>query len=605
MDNGTSWEHISDDFRTQNGCYRTYPIAHPSQAGAVYTGMGGCGNIPLMPGEGGVFYSSDFGDIWNARNTGLNDLDVQSLAIHPNNSDTLLAGTQDGNLFYSNNGGLNWTWTTQLTGTVRRLYFNPHETLEAWAVTDSQDEGRGYIYRSTNLVDWITLDINVQPQGISGGGQNTFLPGSVWLASQNVYSSTNSGASWTALIGPDHNPRAIAISPEAPQEIFVGTDMGIEKSSDGGANWQEVNDGLAALVPDAVVVSPDNPEIVYVKTGQGIFVSRNGGNDWFAFDYGYGGFPGSSVLAVDQFKGTQLYLSSGCPEEFCIDISSDGGATWNLATAALPPAYAGWSCESFVITPSPHTSGRIMVGASLSPPGGGDYVGIFYRSDDYGESWTYTEPPQPITRINEMAYDAFNLNLIYAATVKSGLWRSTNGGDNWEQIPVADVQPPVKIDDIAVHPNVPNKVYIRTSSFAVTSNPEPELWVSEDKGATWQPITYVFGGVDLLVAPPLPGQNYYSLYTGCEAGLCRYINDEATWVSTEDVPRPEILAAASDGERNVIYLGTPGGMVTPKDVQTALPLDTIPGRGSVMGGGVYRFTSLPPDYLLYLPLSPR
>jgi hypothetical protein len=276
--------------------------------------------------------------------------------------------------------------------------------------------------------------------------------------------------------------------------------------------------------------------------------------------------------------------------------------TQGLGEIVTGGPYAAWSCSYFAITPSPHTPGRVMVGASLSPPGGGDYVGIFYRSHDYGESWTYIEPPQSIKRIRKMAYDAFNPEFIYAATAESGLWRSTNGGDNWKQTPVADVQPPVVIADIAVHPNVPNKVYIRTGSLAGLPNREPELWVSEDKGANWQPLTDVFLGVDLLVAPPLPGQPFYSLYTGCEAGLCRYINDGATWVPTEDVPRPEILTAASDGERNVIYMGTPGGMVTPVDVQTALPLDTIPGRGSVMGGGVYRFTTLLPDHLVYLPL---
>ena len=602
MDNGTSWERIADDFHAQNGCFQTYPIAHPSQAGAVYFGMGGCADIYLMPGEGGVFYSTDYGDTWNARNTGLSDLDVQSLAIHPNNSDTLLAGTQDGNLSYSEDGGLTWTLTTQLTGTVKRLYFNPYETLEAWAATDSKDEGRGYLYRSTNLVDWTTLDVNVQPQGGSAHVQMTFLPGSVWLASLNVYTSTNSGATWNILNGHQQNATAIAISPDNHQEIYVGTDFGIEKSSDGGANWQEVNDGLAALVPNAVAVSPDDPDIVYVKTHQGIFISHSGGNDWFALDYGYGGFPGGNVLAVDQFKGTQLYLSTECPEEFCIDISPDGGATWNMSTAALPPAYVGWSCSSFAITPSPHTPGRVLVGASLSPPGGGEYVGIFYRSDDYGESWTYIELSQPIKRIREMAYDAFDPNLIYAATAESGLWRSTNGGDNWEKIPVADVQPPITVPAIAVHPNVPNKVYIRTYSFAVSPNPEPELWVSEDAGATWQPLTDVFLGVDLLVAPPIPGQLLYSLYTGCVAGLCRSIDDGATWVPTEGVPRPEILTAASDGERSVIYMGTPGGLVYSAGIQTALSLDTIPGRGSVYGGGVYRLTSRLPTDWLYLPL---
>jgi hypothetical protein len=66
------------------------------------------------------------------------------------------------------------------------------------------------------------------------------------------------------------------------------------------------------------------------------------------------------------------------------------------------------------------------------------------------------------------------------------------------------------IADIAVHPNVSNKVYIRTYTFAISPNPEPELWVSENAGATWQLITYgFFGGVDLLVTPPLPGQLYF------------------------------------------------------------------------------------------------
>ena len=63
-DNGTSWERISGDFHTTHGCFRTYPVAHPAQAGAVYFGMGACGDMYLEPGEGGVFYSSDYGDTW-------------------------------------------------------------------------------------------------------------------------------------------------------------------------------------------------------------------------------------------------------------------------------------------------------------------------------------------------------------------------------------------------------------------------------------------------------------------------------------------------------------------------------------------------------------
>ncbi len=592
MDNGISWEISGPP--SQNGCF-LYPVAHPSLAGVVYVGMGGCGD--------GVFYSTDYGDTWSAHNTGLSDLDVRALAIHPNQPEFLLAGTQDGHLFYSTDSSDSWIQTTQLTGTVTRLYFNPfEEELEAWAITKSEAEGRGYLYRSTNLTDWTTLDLNIQPQGGTIHAQMTFLPGSVWLASISVYSSMNSGTTWNALDGPKGEASAIAISADNPQEIYVGTDFGIAKSSDGGTNWQAVNDGLAAMMPHAVVVAQDDPNIVYVDTHQGIFASYNGGNDWYPLDHGYGSYPFGSDLAVDQFDSAQLYLTAECPGEFCIDISPDRGATWNLVTAALPPAYAGWYCGSFAIKPSPHTPGRVLVGASLSSDEWDrNYVGIFFRSDNYGASWEYIEPPQPVKRINEMAYDAFNPNLIYAATYDTGLWRSTDGGDNWEQVPVADVQPPITVSAIAVHPNVPNKVYLRTQSFANPDNPEVELWVSEDAGATWQPLTYDFLGDDLLIAPPLPAQLLYSLYTGCETGLCRSIDDGATWVSIDGVPRPEILTAATDGERSVIYMGTPGGLVNSASVQSALSLDTIPGRGSVYGGGVYRLTSRLPTDFVYLP----
>jgi photosystem II stability/assembly factor-like uncharacterized protein len=592
MDNGISWEISGPS--SQNGCF-LYPVAHPSLAGVVFVGMGGCGD--------GVFYSTDYGVTWNAHNTGLSDLDVRALAIHPKKPEYLLAGTQEGHLFYSIDGSDSWIQTTQLTGTVTRLYFNPFaEELEAWAITKSEAEGRGYLYRSTNLTDWTTLDLNVQPQGGTIHAQMTFLPGSVWLASISVYSSTNSGATWNALDGPQWQASAIAISPDNPQEIYVGTDFGVAKSSDGGKNWQEVNDGLAALMPHAVAVAPDDPDIVYVDTHQSIFASHNGGNDWYPLNHGYGSYPFGSDLAVDQFSSTQLYLTAECPGEFCIDISPDRGATWNIVTATLPTAYEGWYCGSFAITPSPHTPGRVLVGASVSP-GEWDrnYVGIFFRSDDYGVNWQYIEPPQPVKRINEIAYDAFNPDLIYAATYDTGLWRSTDGGDNWQQVPVADVQPPITVSAIAVHPNVPDKVYIRTQSFADPANPEVALWVSDDAGATWQPFTYDFLGDDLLIAPPLPEQFLYSLYTGCEAGLCRSIDDGATWVSMDGVPRPEILTAATDGERAIIYMGTPGGLVNSAGVQSALSLDTIPGRGSVFGGGVYRLaTRLPSDYV-FLP----
>lgn len=610
MDNGASWERlwVLPDIPGGQPCSKGFPAAHPSLGQVVYAGVG-CWEIDPAPGEAGVFRSNDYGETWITKTNGITDTNIWSLAIHPNTPQTMLAGTRNGRLYVSLDGGENWSLSGQITGTVTRLYFNPYETLEAWAAGNSESEGRGYLYRSTNLTDWTMLNVNVRLGYGPSHIQMAFLPGSVWLASESVYSSTDSGANWNALSGPTYEADAIAIPPENPQIIYAGTDFGVEKTTDGGATWQEVNEGLAALIPDAVAVSSDDPDTVYVQTYQDIFVSHNGGNDWLALDHSGGGGASRSSLAVDVFTSTRLYLLARCQNQFCIDISPDGGATWNIVTGTLPPAYAGWSSGSIAITPSPHTPGRVLVGASLSPPGssdvGDDIVGIFYRSDDYGVSWSYITLTQTISRFTEIVYDAFNPNLIYAGTEKTGLWRSTDGGDNWTYLPISNTLPPIQVSAIAVHPNIPDKVYLRTSSFANTSNPEPELWVSEDAGDTWQPLTYVSMGVDLLVSPPLPNHPPYTLYTGCEAGLCRSSDDGQSWQSIPGIPRPEILTGASDGERSIIYLGTPGGLAYQAGAQAAATPNAIAGDVTILGGGVYRLTTRLPTDWVYLPLALR
>ena len=96
-----------------------------------------------------------------------------------------------------------------------------------------------------------------------------------------------------------------------------------------------------------------------------------------------------------------------------------------------------------------------------------------------------------------------------------------------------------------------------------------------------------------------------SLYTGCEAGLCRSTDDGMTWTPIEGVPRPEILTAATDGVRSVIYLGTPGGLATQTGGQSASRPDAIAGQVTILGGGVYRLTTLLPSHWVHLPLIVR
>jgi len=62
------------------------------------------------------------------------------------------------------------------------------------------------------------------------------------------------------------------------------------------------------------------------------------------------------------------------------------------------------------------------------------------------------------------------------------------------------------------------------------------------------------------------------------------------WELIEDMPQATSLATATDGERVVVYVGTPGGVVQ-------IDQDDV-----LRGAGVYRWTSRLPTARLYLPL---
>ena len=610
MNNGDTWTNLGGDFHSENGCFEAFPAAHPAETGWLYFGWGSCGGpegIPLSSGEGGVYLSTDYGDSWAARNTGLSDLDIQSLVVHPLTPTIMAAGTFSGNLFYSMDGGDNWTFSSQLTGTVSHLYFNPYQPLEAWALTRTDTnpnlEGKGYLYRSTNLADWTVQNIEPYPAG-PAYAQMAFLPGSVWMASACLHSTTDSGDTWQEQSCPQHGAVALAVSPDKPQTFYAGSDFGVEKSADGGLTWQDANEGLAALVPFDIAVSADDPDTLWVKTHQDIFFSPNGGNDWVARGHETGSGGGTSLVS-DPFLTNRLYLTARCQDEFCIDVSADGGLTWALITRTIPVSYAGMRLVTQIVAPSPHITGEIMVGCAFQPPEGGEFTGIFCRSTDHGLKWTFIEPPQPINGFDDIVYDAFNPDLIYTGTAGTGLWRSEDGGDNWMQVPISDTESSVSVAAIAVHPNITEKLYVRTYSGS-SPNPEPKLWVSEDAGDTWEPMAYVFTGVDLLMTPPIPGQRVYALYTGGSPyNLYHSYDDGNSWQGIEGAPRPFVLAAASDGERSILYIGSPGGLASQAGAQTTLSNKASLAETTIFGGGVYRLTTLMPDHWVYLPLVLR
>jgi len=612
-DGGQTWEAIPQLFHAQNGCSTASAVAHPTDAGVIYAGTGGCADIPVLPGEGGVYYSEDYGANWETRNQGITDTDIVDINFHPADANTMALATRGGNIFRTTDGGLNWKLQSTIPDDLRRIYINPYGANEAWALPeiDNLPQVEPYLYRSSDLITWEVITPTNDPLPSGGIWSLTFAGGEIWAAGDRGYFSDDGGVSWSGVIEPSQEPhglRSFAIDPSDPTVMYAAdSNRGVLKSIDGGANWWEINEGLAALTTRDLAATPGHPDLVYVETYEnGLLRSANGGSAWQELGVRKSGPPKGKLIAVDPFIPTRVYYRQDCSGDGpCFWYSADEGSSWHEVAMPVPVTYTGWTGELTAIAAHPLVTGTLFANAGFyqDPSNSGARVepcGI-YRSDDHGESWGFLGPTIPISEVLDIAFDAADPDLIYAATYGDGLWRSTDGGENWAHVPISDTLSPVFVPAIVTHPDVPGKVYVRTYSHAESPNPEPELWVSGNAGDTWQQLTYVFSGVDLLISPPASGAPPYSLYTGCQAGLCRSTDDGQTWEAVEGAPRPEFLAAAADDERAIVYMGTYGGLATSAGAQTARASDTVPGRGSVLGSGVYRLTARLQSHRLYLP----
>ena len=278
----------------------------------------------------------------------------------------------------------------------------------------------------------------------------------IYTASNNlgIFKTTNGGVNWIQINNGLLNTQvqAIAICKNNPQYLYAGTasgtNEGIYKTTDGGSSWIQVNNGITeGIGVQALMVHPDNPDIVWVaifiattNSINGLYKTTDGGANWFPITNGLGTIKNFLSLAMSPVDPNTIYagtsfdpLTSTGPA--AIYKSTDGGANWFLSSNGLPtdPSEINPVRTLKVSTANPNVviAGLFMNTATL--------LGGFYVSTDAGANWVQKNNGLPATQgmlirsaaIRPLFDNQFYLGLDRSTSLDIGVYRTTDGGNTW------------------------------------------------------------------------------------------------------------------------------------------------------------------------------
>lgn len=190
-------------------------------------------------------------------------------------------------------------------------------------------------------------------------------------------------------IGPDGGyPLAVVLNPVDPSIGYVGTwGAGVFQSIDGGNTWSPVNSGLGNLYINSLAIDPLNPNVLYAGTYRDkLYKSIDGGQTWFSSSVGIQDAAIVYTIAIDPTNSYTIYIGTR-------GLSNNGNKPWNGVVYRSIDGGLTWDPKLFNV--------------------GGDWF----------EDWAYS-----------LAVHPNSTNIVYAATHEHGVYRSTNYGNDWQEV---------------------------------------------------------------------------------------------------------------------------------------------------------------------------
>lgn len=284
----------------------------------------------------GFYKSDDSGGSWVLSNAGLARLSLKPVAISPDYSEDnrVFCGTHT-YLFKSMDSG--GTWKREIVDTnewvfCREMTLSPDFANDGTILIGNDFKGTYPIYKSTNSGDSFSpLTAPFEKPYAFALSPDFSSSKTILCGTENgVYRSPDGGAQWVSVGLQDKTVLSVVVSPQFQVDgvAFAGTyGYGLAKSTDGGYSWDFSNEGLSGIVIEGIAVSPDYAvdKTVFAATkSRGIFKSLDGGDNWQ-----YVGLEGSYIrsIAISPAFDSDRTVMLGCWDG--VYRTTDAGTSWD------------------------------------------------------------------------------------------------------------------------------------------------------------------------------------------------------------------------------------------------------------------------------------
>ena len=459
------WQHLGPT----NISGRSTDIALTEPRGETYTTY-------VAGASGGVWKTENEGVTWTSLFDDELTTSIGDLAISPSNPEIVWVGTGEANIFRSSHAGAG--------------IYKTSDGGETWAhmgLTETQTIARVVVHPTDPDIVWVAASGHEYRDNPDRGVYKTSDGGETW---QNVLFVDDMTGAIDLVIHPDDPNTLYAATwqrrrakfndprnePAFSQSTDYFTGSGIWKSTDGGTNWTQVNDGLpdaryrgrigidiARSQPETVYAFVDNYEIAReaeassgtdaygrprggVIRGATVFRSDNGGSSWrqtsenSGFMENLGGTYGwvFGQMRADPNDPDKIYVMG-----LGLNVSEDSGRTFTRLT--------GMHGDHHGLYIDPNNSDYLV-----NSNDGGAYV-----SYDGGENWRFWRELPMVTFFN-VNYDLGDPFRVYGSVQDhgsySGIVDLSNGRHDIPAVEFAGA-PGGEGSHHAIDPRDPNLVY--------------------------------------------------------------------------------------------------------------------------------------------------